>query len=80
MEEQGEPILLRNEVEAALMGLLLREQGIPHYIKSYNDRVYDGIFQFQRGWGCIETPQGYACGIRALLSVVRQNKTVPRFE
>jgi hypothetical protein len=79
MNEKREPILLRNEVEAALMEMILQEEGIPHYIKSNHDRVYDGIWQFQNGWGAIDAPAEYMNGIMALLTVIRNNKTLPRF-
>jgi hypothetical protein len=74
--ESGQ-ILLRNEVEAALVETILRQDGVPHFIRSYHDRAYDGIWQFQMGWGQVETPVEYMGGIRALLSLLRSNKTLP---
>lgn len=47
-------LILNNEVEAQLMSSILKERKIPHILKSYNDPVYDGIFQNQKGWGSIE--------------------------
>lgn len=60
------------------MDQILLEDGIPHYIRSYHDRVYDGIWQFQHGWGQIETPERYSGGVRALLNLLRSNATLPR--
>jgi len=71
-------LILKNEAEAALMDQILREDGIPHYMRSYHDRVYDGIWQFQHGWGEIETPVRYANGVRALLTLIRSNAAPPR--
>jgi outer membrane protein assembly factor BamE (lipoprotein component of BamABCDE complex) len=80
MKKRPEPIVLGNEVEASLMGMILREQGIPHFIKTYHDRAYDGVFQFQMGWGRIDAPVEYQSGIRAILTVLRNNRTFPTFE
>lgn len=49
-------IVLQNEVEASHLESILKEQNIPHFIKSYHDLVYDGLFQFQKGWGQVEAP------------------------
>ncbi len=70
-KEDREPITLRNEVEASLVDQILREDGIPHFVKTYHDRAYDGIFQLQNGWGCVDAPPEYRQGIRALLQVLR---------
>jgi hypothetical protein len=77
MNGENRRILLRNEVEAALLEEILQRDGIPHYIKSYHDRVYDGIWQLQNGWGQIDAPVEYLSGIEALLSLIRNNKTLP---
>ncbi len=71
MEEDQAPILLRNEVEASLVDAILREDGIPHLVRSYRDRAYSGIWQAQWGWGQVEAPREYRSGIRALIAVLR---------
>ncbi len=71
MEEDSSPILLRNEVEASLVDMILREDGIPHLVLSYRDRAYSSIWQCQYGWGHIDAPARYRSGIRALLAVLR---------
>ncbi len=78
MAEPQEQIFIRNEVEAALMESILENEGIPHFIKSFHDRAYDGIWQFQNGWGRIEAPAQYRSGIKALLLLLRNNRTLPR--
>ena len=77
MAKAREEIILRNEVEAALMEKILQEQGVPHFIMSYHDRVYDGLWQMQRGWGQIVAPEEYENGILAILRLVRSNETLP---
>jgi len=72
-----EEIVLENEVEAALMETILQEQGIPHFIMSYRDGVYGGIWQIQKGWGQILAPDEYRNGILAILRLVRSNRTLP---
>lgn len=54
MTEYGKIAILENEVEAQLLGNLLNQKQIPHAVRSYHDAVYDGLFQFQKGWGCVE--------------------------
>ena len=41
------------------MESVLKEQGIPHYIRTYHDSAYDGIWQKQIGWGAVEAPEEY---------------------
>jgi len=50
---------LRNEAEARLLEATLFERGIPHFLKSYHDPAYDGIWQAQLGWGHVEAPSEY---------------------
>lgn len=53
------------------MDAILREDGIPHLVRSYGDRAYSGIWQHQYGWGHVEAPPEYLRGIRALVAVLR---------
>ncbi len=71
--EDRRPITLRNEIEANIVDAILREDGIPHFIKTYHDRAYDGIWQLQSGWGCVDAPPEYRLGIRALLKAIRHS-------
>ena len=52
-------VVLKNEIEANIMGSILKERNIPHILISYYDSAYDGIFQLQKGWGHIEAAQEY---------------------
>ena len=76
-EKDDDPIPLRNEVEATLLDAILKEDGIPHFVKSFHDRAYVGIWQVQHGWGYVESPPQYKKGIRALLAVLRREAEQP---
>jgi hypothetical protein len=47
-------LVFESEIQAQVLGGVLAERGIPHFIKSYDDLAYGGIFQSQKGWGHIE--------------------------
>ncbi len=74
MRERNERLLLHNESEASLLHGLLEEDGVPHLIRSYHDRAYDGLWQMQEGWGYVETSARFAGGVKALLEVLRKNR------
>jgi hypothetical protein len=40
-------------------------------MRSYHDTAYDGLFQTQKGWGCINAPESYREEIKEILSDVR---------
>ena len=46
-----------NEAEANLIKSLLAEHGIYAEIRSFHDTAYDGLFQFQYGWGIIRVSE-----------------------
>ncbi len=78
MREENARLLLRNESEASLLHGILEEDGVPHLIRSYHDRAYDGLWQMQEGWGYVETSVRFAGGVRALLEVLRKNQPSDR--
>jgi len=63
--------VLENEFEAGLIDTILIEQDIPHVIRSYHDSALDGLFQAQKGWGCIEAAEEYKAAILELLDDLR---------
>jgi hypothetical protein len=73
MVEEKTRLALDNQVEASLLDLMLQEDGVPHFVRSYHDRAYDGLWQFQEGWGYVETPARYASGVKVLLELIRHN-------
>jgi type III secretory pathway lipoprotein EscJ len=46
-----------NEAEANVIKAVLQEQGIYAEIRSFHDTAYDGLFQFQYGWGLIRVSE-----------------------
>ena len=65
-------ILVQNEVEASLLEALLTEEGIPHYIKSYRDLAYGGIWKRNVAWGQVECPAEQRERVRAILEGLRK--------
>jgi hypothetical protein len=57
-------LMFRNEIEAMLLDEILTEKQIPHMIRSYHDSAYNGLWQYQSGWGHLEAPEEYAEEIR----------------
>ncbi len=72
MEDYIKVVTLDNEIEAGLLESILSERGIPHRMRSYHDTAYDGLFQTQKGWGCINAPESYREEIKEILSDVRK--------
>ncbi len=63
--------ILESTIEAQVMGSVLEEENIPHLIRSYHDTAYDGLFQFQKGWGEIQSPLSHKEEILKILDEVR---------
>jgi hypothetical protein len=68
MEKAVKIIVLENEVQARILESVLKEQGIPHVIRSYHDSAYDGLFQVSKGWGCVEAPKKFKSRILDILN------------
>jgi len=66
MAVRSKILVLKNEAEARLLEATLRERNIPHFMKSYGDRAYDGIWQLQLGWGQVDAPPEYRAEIQAI--------------
>ena len=66
--------VLNDEIEARLLSSLLAEEEIPHYLRSYHDSAYDGIFQAQLGWGHVEADPRHHERIAELLDDLRSQK------
>jgi hypothetical protein len=63
--------VLEDTIEAQVIRSVLEEENIPHRIRSYHDTAYDGLFQFQMGWGEITAPLSYQEEILNILADVR---------
>jgi len=76
-EERVETIaVLENEAQAGLLDTILEERQIPHIMQTYHDSAYDGLFQFQKGWGAILALPQYRDEIMAALEdIKRQSKS-----
>ena len=69
--------ILESQIEAQLLDSILNERGIPHYIKSFHDTAYDGIYQVQKGWGQISAPASCIEEIGEILSDIRATSNAP---
>jgi hypothetical protein len=72
--------VLENEIEARLVRSILADRSLPHMIRSYHDTAYDGLYQFQLGWGELRAPEYLKQEIECLLQSIRQSdneKTAP---
>lgn len=65
--------VLDNEFEAQLLESILIERGISYHLKSYHDTAFDGLYQTQKGWGHISSPEHYSEEINEILSDLRKN-------
>ena len=65
--------ILDNIIEAQLIDSVLNEYGIPHRIRSFHDTAYDGLFQFQLGWGALWAPDSSRAEILEILHDIRSN-------
>lgn len=72
MEQFARVAVLRNNVEAGLLDSILSEREIPHIMVSYHDAALDGLFQAQKGWGCVEAPESYKDEIVHILADIRE--------
>ena len=73
MEEYVKVVTLDNEIEATLLESILKEREIPHFMRSYHDTAYDGLYQTQKGWGVINAPESYREEIKEILSDLRED-------
>jgi len=64
--------ILDNQFEAQMLESILKERGIPHLLKSYYDTAFDGLYQTQKGWGHISSPDQYSKEIKDILSDLKK--------
>jgi len=67
--------VLENTIEAQLIDSILNEQNIPHRIRSFYDTAYDGLFQFQKGWGEVFAPLALKEEILEVIEIVRSKNS-----
>ena len=71
MEQFQKIAILENEFEAQILKSILTERGIEHYIKSFYDIAYDGLFQKSSGWGAIFAANQDEAAILEALAAIR---------
>ena len=68
--------VLESVIEAQLVDSILSEQQISHRIRSYHDTAYDGLFQFQKGWGELWAPEEAKQEVLEVLENIRLEKRI----
>jgi len=71
MQKYSKIAVFENASEAQLVESILKEQQIPHRIRSFHDTAYDGLFQVQKGWGELFAPPHAESEILSILKSVR---------
>ncbi|MEB3100868.1 hypothetical protein [Ferviditalea candida] len=67
---------LENIFEGQMMEQILRDQQIPHEIRTYHDEVYGNLYEMNKGWGTILAPVSYKEQILELLSELRKQSSI----
>lgn len=63
--------ILESIVEAQIISSVLEAEEIPFMIRSYHDTAYNGLYQFQKGWGEISAPADCQEDILRILNDIR---------
>ena len=74
MDKYIKVAVFENATEAQLMESILKEQHLPHRIRSFHDTAYDGLFQVQKGWGELFAPPELEAEILSILNDVRSEE------
>ena len=64
--------ILENDDEARLIASVLTEREIPHFIRSYFDTAFDGLYQSQKGWGYVSAPEACMEEILEIITDIRK--------
>ena len=72
--------VVENAVEAQVLGSFLEQYDIPHRLRSFHDTAYDGLFQFQKGWGEVLAPPEFRQQILESLRDLRTRSSDPAAE
>jgi hypothetical protein len=71
MDDYIKITVLENTIDAQLIDSILTEKNIPHRIRSFHDTAYDGLFQFQKGWGELYAPLKFKGEILEIIEILR---------
>ncbi len=72
MEPFVQIAVLEDPFEAQLMTAACDDRRIPYRIRSFHDTAYDGLFQFQMGWGALWAPEQFRKALLEILATIRQ--------
>jgi hypothetical protein len=64
--------VIENPIEAQVVADALRQERIPHEVRSFHDTAYDGLFQTQMGWGELRAPAAFREKILEILEDIRR--------
>ena len=59
--------VLNSEAQARILESKLKEENIPHILRSYQEAAFDGVFQLHKGWGHVEAPDEYRAEVIRIL-------------
>jgi hypothetical protein len=83
MEKEGYvPVYtLANRFEADIVADVLEREGVPFWIRSFEETAYDGLFVIQKGWGQVLVPRsGFHQAIRLIYSVLKNSSQKGLYE
>lgn len=63
--------VLESAIEAQVIEAILKEENIAYRIRSFHDTAYNGLFQFQKGWGELFAPPVYKDQISEIIKNIR---------
>ena len=63
--------VLESAIEAQVIEAILKEEKIAYRIRSFHDTAYNGLFQFQKGWGELFAPAVHKDQISELIKNIR---------
>ncbi len=64
---------IEDEFEAQILASILAERQIKHYLKSFHDSAYDGLFQRNYGWGALFAPKDNEQEILEIIEDIRKS-------
>lgn len=73
-EEYVKILDLENEFEAGIIRSELDKRNIPFVIESFNDISFNGVYQFQHGWGVLKAPEEYSQKILEIHKDLSENE------
>ncbi|MCD4819336.1 MAG: hypothetical protein K8S23_11660 [Candidatus Cloacimonetes bacterium] len=75
MNDFKKVLKLKNEFEAEVLEGILKEKNIPFELICYHDSAFDGIFQYQQGWGHLETSDEFVEEIKGIYKDIQNTIT-----